>query len=263
MKFITIKSLSKHMAAFHKDLLKSTSSSSSYSPATASSDNNNTHNRSSSSSMASSSSKSKVGKAGGEEKTNPCRYCKKSFVSAAKLRLHVAKCHAEERHKIESLNISLTHNSLEENIQRNYFDHTDFQLRVLRAEPRYPSPSGDSMPSQQVPEMDLPYAHSSPEDQHGSGADLNSSALSTTSSTGSSSSGTGIRAATAKEQLLLARRLTQEEEESGGMLGGFSIPTIHIPEFPDSGTAPGGGGRGGGGLCATEISNEAIHALFF
>ena len=66
---------------------------------------------------------------------------------------------------------------------------------------------------------------------------------------------------------MAARRLTQEEEDeendlNGGLGGGFSIPTIHIPEFPDTGTTS-GGGRGGGGLCAAEISNEAIHALFF
>ena len=280
LKFITIKSLSKHMAAFHKDMLKSTSSSSSSSTSLSNNDNNNVllNNRSSSSSLASSSSKSGKGsKASLEEKTHPCRYCKKAFVSAAKLRLHVAKCHAEERHKVESFNITLTHNSLEENIQRNYFDHQqDFQLRVLRApvaEPRFPSPSGDSLPSQQVPEMDLPYAHSSPEDHHcgggggghGSGTDLNSSALSTSSSSSSSGS---LTAVTAKEQLLMAaRRLTQEDEDeendlNGGLGGGFSIPTIHIPEFPDTGTTS-GGGRGGGGLCAAEISNEAIHALFF
>jgi len=254
LKFITIKSLSKHMAAFHKDLLKSTSSTSS-----SSSDNNNGLNRSFS-------NKSKGGKAyTNEEKTHPCRYCKKAFVSAAKLRLHVAKCHAEERHKIESLNITLTHNSLEENIQRNYFDHQDFQLRVVRAEPRFPSPSGDSLPSQQVPEMDLPYAHSSPEDHHGGGGvDLNSSAVSTASSSSSSSGGgnSNRAAVTAKEQLL--RRLTQEEEEEdgAGMMGGFSIPTIHIPEFPEP-TTNGAGGRGSGGLCSAEISTEAINALFF
>jgi hypothetical protein len=255
LKFITIKSLSKHMAAFHKDLLKSNSSSTS-----SSSENNNSLNRSFSS------NKSKGGKAGNsEEKTHPCRYCKKAFVSAAKLRLHVAKCHAEERHKIESLNITLTHNSLEENIQRNYFDHQDFQLRLVgRAEPRFPSPSGDSLPSQQVPEMDLPYAHSSPEDHHGSGGgggvDLNSSALSTASSSSSNSSGNSN--VLKEQQMLMRRHTTQEDEDddNGGMLGGFSIPTIHIPEFPESG---GGGGRGNGGLCAAEISTEAINALFF
>jgi hypothetical protein len=284
LKFITIKSLSKHMAAFHKDLLKSSSSSSS-SSSILSNDNNNilVNNRPNTSSSSSSSfaatSSSKSGKGGGgraaalEEKTHPCRYCKKAFVSAAKLRLHVAKCHAEERHKSESLNMAaLTH--LEENIQRHYFatgavvDTTqqgDFQLRVLgRDEPRFPSP--DSLPSQQVPELDLPYnAHSSPEDQHGggSGTDLNSSALSTSSS----SSGSGMSTAAAKEQLLqVARRLTSsqddddDEHEDNNDLegGGFSIPTIHIPEFPDT-----GGGMRTGGLCAAEISNEAIHALFF
>ena len=34
---------------------------------------------------------------GNEEKNIPCQYCKKSFVSPAKLRLHVAKCHAVEK----------------------------------------------------------------------------------------------------------------------------------------------------------------------
>jgi hypothetical protein len=295
LKFITIKSLSKHMAAFHKDLLKSSSSSSSSSSILTTNDNNNiliNNSRTTTSSSASSSSSfaatssSKSGKGGGgkaaaalEEKTHPCRYCKKAFVSAAKLRLHVAKCHAEERHKSESLNNMAALSHLEENIQRHYFtaavetQQADFQLRVLHRpdEPRFPSPSGDSLPSQQVPELGdlVPYnAHSSPEDHHGgggSGPDLNSSALSTSSS---SSGGSSSSMTAAKDQLLqVARRLTQEDDDddndlNGGLGGGgFSIPTIHIPEFPDAG--PVIGGVRTGGLCAAEISNEAIHALFF
>merc|ERR1719295_1129066 len=86
LKFITIKSLAKHMAAFHKDPLSLT-------------ENNNNNKSSSSSGGGGRGAKNK----GNEEKNNPCLYCKKSFISPAKLRLHVAKCHAAERHKTENL----------------------------------------------------------------------------------------------------------------------------------------------------------------
>jgi len=125
LKFITMKSLSKHMSAFHKEAV--------------SSENNNNVNR----------SRSK--KASNEEKTNPCLYCKKAFVSPAKLRLHVAKCHAEERHKTV-LEEKTTFEST-----RNYFD--DFGVKE-----RFSSgTSGDSLPSQQVPEVDMAYINSSPD----------------------------------------------------------------------------------------------------
>merc|ERR1711936_1048885 len=72
-KFITIKSMSKHMASFHKDAIASDVK-----------NNNKSKSRSKGSTL-------------GQEKPHGCNYCKKSFVSAAKLRLHTGKCHAEER----------------------------------------------------------------------------------------------------------------------------------------------------------------------
>ena len=178
LKFITIKSLSKHMSAFHKESLST------------SENNNNVNN------------KSRTKKGSTEEKTNPCQYCKKSFVSPAKLRLHVAKCHAAERHKNESLQL-LQQRQQEDAVfeQRSYFDEQmgikqellgikqeQFGMKPEQQQ-RYSSPV-DSMPCQQVPELDLPYINSSPEDLN----DING-----------------------------------PKELSGGIT--FQIPTIHIPEF--------------------------------
>ena len=69
------------MSAFHKDSVTSL-------------ENNN--NNIPSGSKSSKSSRSRNNNSS-NEKVHPCQYCKKSFVSPAKLRLHTAKFHAEER----------------------------------------------------------------------------------------------------------------------------------------------------------------------
>merc|ERR1712048_1127397 len=78
--FILIKSLSKHMSAFHKDALT---------PTPNENNNNNNNNKSK--------AKSKTNNNSNSDKMHGCQYCKKSFASPAKLRLHTAKYHAEER----------------------------------------------------------------------------------------------------------------------------------------------------------------------
>ena len=86
LKFINIKSLSKHMSAFHKESLTNLNES----------NNNNNINITNS---AKSKSRSRTNN---NEKLHGCQYCKKSFVSPAKLRLHTAKYHAEERlHEVQ------------------------------------------------------------------------------------------------------------------------------------------------------------------
>ena len=67
--------MAKHMSSFHKEAIASSVS------------NNN---------VGKSKSRSKNNQ-NGQEKLHGCNYCKKSFVSPAKLRLHTGKFHAEER----------------------------------------------------------------------------------------------------------------------------------------------------------------------
>jgi len=181
LKFILLKSLSKHMSAFHKESLNNPNE-----------NNNNINNNTKSKSRSRSNNNSN------SEKMHGCQYCKKSFVSPAKLRLHTAKYHAEERlnepplqineSEMNSIGISAFNLTETSNISNN----SDNKLRFFEDRPRYPSPASDGLPSQQVPEMELSYINSSPEDisDFGSG------------------------------------------KEMGGVGGNsYSIPTIHIPEF--------------------------------
>lgn len=178
LKFINVKSLSKHMSAFHKESVTNLNES----------NNNNNINISS----AKSKSRSRTNNNASNEKLHGCQYCKKSFVSPAKLRLHTAKYHAEER-----LHEAQPH--LEPNIlSAGQAGPGETRLRFYdepgACQTRYHSPSSDGLPSQQVPEMELSYMNSSPEDISDFG---NSKELGMASLPGNS----------------------------------YSIPTIHIPEF--------------------------------
>ena len=149
-KFITIKSMSKHMASFHKDAIASDVK------------NNNK-----------SKSRSKGG-ALGQEKPHGCNYCKKSFVSAAKLRLHTGKCHAEERLLEPPLHMTTPDHpammsfsqslATEGSNPARYFEENQQQLAQQQNKFQQASPASDGLPSQQVPEMELSYVNSSPED---------------------------------------------------------------------------------------------------
>jgi len=178
LKFITLKSLSKHMSTYHKEAVNNVNES-----------NNNNHIGNNKSK-----SRSRTNNNPSNEKMHGCHYCKKSFVSPAKLRLHTAKYHAEERlnevqpqidNNIMSFNQTLTDPANANNESRLRFFEENIQ-------PRYPSPSSDGLPSQQVPEMELSYMNSSPEDisDFGTSKDL-----------------------------------------PGLTSNNYSIPTIHIPEF--------------------------------
>ena len=149
-KFITIKSMSKLMASFHKDAIASDVK------------NNNK-----------SKSRSKGG-ALGQEKPHGCNYCKKSFVSAAKLRLHTGKCHAEERLLEPPLHMTTPDHpammsfsqslATEGSNPARYFEENQQQLAQQQNKFQQASPASDGLPSQQVPEMELSYVNSSPED---------------------------------------------------------------------------------------------------
>lgn len=169
------------MSAFHKDSVTSL-------------ENNN--NNVPSGSKSSKSSRSRNNNSS-NDKVHPCQYCKKSFVSPAKLRLHTAKFHAEER--LNEVHPppppELSGGSLEAGPGGQ--DSVKLKFYEDGPGPRYHSPSSgsDGLPSQQVPEMELSYVNSSPEDISEFG---------------------GGKAA--------------ELPSMGG--GSYSsIPTIHIPEF--------------------------------
>jgi len=177
LKFITIKSLSKHMSAFHKEAVSNVNES----------NNNNISNNKSK-------SRSKTNNNPSNEKMHGCQYCKKSFVSPAKLRLHTAKYHAEERLNEAQPQIENNGLSFNQNLTEPVNTNNENRLRFFEEniQPRYPSPSSDGLPSQQVPEMEMSYMNSSPEDisDFGTSKDL-----------------------------------------PGLTSNNYSIPTIHIPEF--------------------------------
>ena len=135
------------MSAFHKDSVTSL-------------ENNNNNVPSGSKSQKSSRSRNNNPSA---EKVHPCQYCKKSFVSPAKLRLHTAKFHAEER--LNEVHPQFSGGSLMEAGPGGQ-DPVKIKFYEDGPGPRYHSPSSgsDGVPSQQVPEMELSYIHSSPED---------------------------------------------------------------------------------------------------
>jgi len=178
LKFITIKSLAKHMSAFHKEAVSNVNES----------NNNNliSNNKSK--------SRSRTNNNPSNEKMHGCQYCKKSFVSPAKLRLHVAKYHAEERLNEVPPQIDTNGVPFNQTLTESANTNNEGRLRFFddNNQPRYPSPSSDGLPSQQVPEMELSYMNSSPEDisDFGSSKDL-----------------------------------------PGMTTNNYSIPTIHIPEF--------------------------------
>lgn len=175
-KFITIKSMSKHMSSFHKEEQGGHPESN---------NNNVTSNKSR--------SRSKMNSLG-QEKLHGCAYCKKSFVSPAKLRLHTGTYHAEERLSGPPLHMttpdhpalmSFTQSLAESAVGANrFFEET--QQNSFQA-----SPSSDGLPSQQVPEMELNYINSSPEDISDFG----------------------------------------QSKDLPNLSGNGFIPTIHIPEF--------------------------------
>ena len=202
------------MSAFHKDSVTNLNES------------NNNNNININISSGKSKSRSRSNNNASTEKLHGCQYCKKSFVSPAKLRLHTAKYHAEERlHEAQPPQLETAANSaavlsLNQSLQDSagHGGQLDGRLRFYEetgGQPRYHSPSSDGLPSQQVPEMELSYINSSPEDISDFG---NSKEL--PSLTGNS----------------------------------YSIPTIHIPEFDNLQSKMGDN---------SEISTEAIQALLF
>ena len=164
------------MSAFHKESVTNLNES----------NNNNNINISSGKSK----SRSRSNNNASNEKLHGCQYCKKSFVSPAKLRLHTAKYHAEERlHEVqphlEATSVLSAGQAGPGEARLRFYDEPGGQ-------PRYHSPSSDGLPSQQVPEMELSYINSSPEDISDFG----------------------------------------NSKELPSLPGNsYSIPTIHIPEF--------------------------------
>jgi len=138
LKFITIKSMSKHMSAFHRDVVNATNNE----------NNNNINNNKSNK------SRSRSNHLNSNDKNHGCNYCKKSFVSPAKLRLHVAKCHAQERLMSEQPPPEMS-----QNITLTGIDRGPLQLEIRGV----PSQVRLSPGNQQVPEMDSISIHHSPE----------------------------------------------------------------------------------------------------
>ena len=206
------------MSAFHKESVTNLN------------ENNNNHNNNNVTSAKSRSRARSNNNPANSDKVHGCQYCKKSFVSPAKLRLHTAKFHAEERlHEVQP-----PMPPLEPIVETGPGGQGggggggqgDTRLKFYEdgggAVSRYHnSPvSSDGLPSQQVPEMELSYMNSSPEDISEFGG-----------------------------------KSVSELAGSLGNGGGFSgIPTIHIPEFDNIQSKMGDNG---------EISNEAIQALLF
>ena len=218
LKFIANKALAKHMSAFHKESVKNLEN------------NNNNNNISSTTTTTApqqtkSRSRARSNNNPSSDKPHGCQYCKKSFVSPAKLRLHTAKFHAEERiaeagHAPLDVGQHLMDTSGQDTRLRFYDDNSV-------SGPRYHSPtSSDGLPSQQVPEMEMTYMNSSPEDisEFGGGKEL-------PGVNGNRFSGGG-----------------------GGNTYSTTIPTIHIPEFENIQSKMGDN---------SEISTEAIQALLF
>jgi len=149
-KFITIKSMSKHMSSFHKESQGRTE--------------NNNNNISVTSNKSRSRSKSNNS---GQEKLHGCNYCKKSFVSPAKLRLHTGKYHAEERLSEPPLHMTTPDHPAMMSFTQSLADSSATATRFFEESQQnsfQASPSSDGLPSQQVPEMELNYINSSPED---------------------------------------------------------------------------------------------------
>ena len=200
------------MSAFHKESVTNLS------------ENNNNNNISNTSSCNSKSkSRAKSNNNPSNEKLHGCQYCKKSFVSPAKLRLHTAKFHAEQRlSEVQPPIADLHQQSVADNAGPG---GTDARLRFYDDSgpgPRYPSPSSsDGLPSQQVPEMEMSYINSSPE------TDMSSN---------------------------VSEFPSKDHLPSLGGNSYSSIPTIHIPEFDHIQSRMGDNG---------EISTEAIQALLF
>ena len=168
------------MSAFHKEAVTNLNE-----------NNNNNNNNSVSNNK--SKSRSRTNNNPSNEKLHGCQYCKKSFVSPAKLRLHTGKYHAEER-RCEAVAVQggdQTAGPASAGQDRLRF-FPESEGGGARA--RYGSPSSDGLPSQQVPELEMSYVNSSPEDI--------------------SDFGTG-----------------KEMSGLGGSGSYSSIPTIHIPEF--------------------------------
>ena len=177
LKFITIKSLSKHMSAFHRDVVNA-----------ANNENNNNINNNNQSAKSKSRSRSSHLN---NDKNHGCSYCKKSFVSPAKLRLHVAKCHAKERLMMEQPPPDL----VSQNITLTGIDRGPLQLEIRGTPPQVRLSPGN----QQVPEMDSISINHSPE------ININSS-----------------------PEEISEFGCSKDVSLSSGSYG---IPTIHIPEF--------------------------------
>lgn len=211
------------MSAFHKESVKSL-------------ENNNNNNISTTTTSSKSRSRARSNNNPSGEKIHGCQYCKKSFVSPAKLRLHTAKFHAEERlAEAGHPGLEMTHQLLEagqgshDTRLRFYDDNTGGGARYGHNSGSGQSPSSsDGMPSQQVPEMEMSYLNSSPEDISDFGGKQQE--LSMMSGGGNSYSG------------------------GSGANTYSSIPTIHIPEFDNIQSKMGDN---------SEISTEAIQALLF
>ena len=130
-----------------------------------------------------------------DNKVHGCQYCKKSFVSPAKLRLHKAKFHAEERVHEEHVEAGPggQGGAGGGDTRLKFYEDGGGAVSQYHKSPV----SSDGLPSQQVPEMELSYMNSSPEDISEFGG-----------------------------------KSVSELAGSLGGGGGFSgIPTIHIPEF--------------------------------
>ena len=202
------------MSAFHKESVTNLNES------------NNNNNININISSGKSKSRSRSNNNASTEKLHGCQYCKKSFVSPAKLRLHTAKYHAEERlHEAQpQLESSAVLSQFSQSLQDSSGQAGQGDPGRLRfyeeaggggGQPRYHSPSSDGLPSQQVPEMELSYINSSPEEISDFG----------------------------------------NSKELPSLPGNsYPIPTIHIPEFDNLQSKMGDN---------SEISTEAIQALLF
>ena len=203
------------MSAFHKESVTNLNES------------NNNNNININISSGKSKSRSRSNNNASSEKLHGCQYCKKSFVSPAKLRLHTAKYHAEERlHEAQPQLETAANTAAALSLNQSLQDSAGHpvgpgepgRLRFYEeagGQPRYHSPSSDGLPSQQVPEMELSYINSSPEEISDFG----------------------------------------NSKELPSLPGNsYSIPTIHIPEFDNLQSKMGDN---------SEISTEAIQALLF
>merc|ERR1712127_228171 len=129
----------------------------------------------------------------GLEELHGCNYCKKSFVSPAKLRLHTGKYHAEERLSEPPLHMTAPDHPAMMSFSQSLANEGSTTARFFEEQQNrfQASPSSDGLPSQQVPEMELNYVNSSPEDISDFG----------------------------------------QSKDMPNLPGNGYIPTIHIPEF--------------------------------